>query len=210
MCQLRDDAPTVARATMRPGVVRQPFSRRVRRYPVSLVRRTLHKAAHPPERPPHIPRTLEQRGACGGPFHASILHPVDSGACAGAQEQPFGAISPPSSKPRCASRRLQRPRVAARLLPQLLLRLQRVGTAYTATHEAPTREYAHKHKHKQSHRGAYDGNMCVFTPLPRRPTTGEGSRLLGDGVQPIESTRRRWRRRQETHPRARRGRQSAG
>jgi hypothetical protein len=37
MCQLRDDAPTVARATMRPGVVRQPFSWRVRRYPVSLV-----------------------------------------------------------------------------------------------------------------------------------------------------------------------------
>jgi hypothetical protein len=100
MCELRDDAPTVARATMRPGVVRPPFSWRVRRYPVSLVRRTLHKAAHPPERPPHIPGTLEQRGACGGPSHASILHPVDSGACAGAQEQPFGAINPkPSPKP---------------------------------------------------------------------------------------------------------------
>ena len=99
MCQLRDDAPTVARATIRPGVVRQPFSWRVRRYPVSLVRRTLHKAAHTPTRPPHIPRTLEQRGACGGPSHASLLHPIDSGACAGAQEQPFGAISPPSSHP---------------------------------------------------------------------------------------------------------------
>jgi hypothetical protein len=73
MCGLRGDAPTVARATMRPGVVRQPFSRRVPHYPVSIVRRTLHKSAHPPERPPHIPRTLEQRGACGGPFHASIL-----------------------------------------------------------------------------------------------------------------------------------------
>ena len=75
MCQLRDDAPTVARATIRPGVVRQPFSWRVRRYPVSLVRRTLHKAAHPPERSPHIPRTLEQRGACGGPSHHHYYTP---------------------------------------------------------------------------------------------------------------------------------------
>ena len=51
MCQLRDGTPTVARMTTRPSMIRQRFSRRVRRYPVSFGRRTLHRSAHPPRAP---------------------------------------------------------------------------------------------------------------------------------------------------------------
>ena len=54
-CQLRDDAPTVARTTTRPSMTRQSFSRRVRRYPVSFGRRTLHRSAHPPRAPTTYP-----------------------------------------------------------------------------------------------------------------------------------------------------------
>ena len=50
-CQLRDYAPTVARTTTRPSMIRQRFSRRVRRYPVSFGRRILRRSAHPPRSP---------------------------------------------------------------------------------------------------------------------------------------------------------------
>ena len=50
-CQLSDGTPTVARTTTRPSMIRQRFSRRVRRYPVSLERRTLRRPAHPPGAP---------------------------------------------------------------------------------------------------------------------------------------------------------------
>ena len=50
-CELRDDTPTVARTTTRSSMIRQRFSRRVRRYPVSFGRRTLRQSAHPPRAP---------------------------------------------------------------------------------------------------------------------------------------------------------------
>ena len=59
-CQLSDGTPTVARTTTRPSTVRQRFSRRVRRYPVSLGRRTLRRPAHPSGAPATNPSTLEQ------------------------------------------------------------------------------------------------------------------------------------------------------
>ena len=70
---------TVARATMRDPVGSQTALQPAR--PTlpgesALVRRALHKSAHPPKRPPHIPTTLEQRGACGGGSHASIFLPL--------------------------------------------------------------------------------------------------------------------------------------
>ena len=61
-CELRDGTPTVARTTTRPSTVGQRFSRRVRRYLVSLGRRTLRRPAHPSGAPATNP---EHTGAAG-------------------------------------------------------------------------------------------------------------------------------------------------
>eukprot|EP00964_Phaeocystis_antarctica_P052748 scaffold30909_cov63-Phaeocystis_antarctica.AAC.4 len=97
-CELRDDTPTVARATTRSSMIRQRFSRRVRRYPVSFGRRTLRQSAHPPRAPTTNPDNTRANRDREAPPRVTLTtrRHCCMRRCTGAQERPFCARRPPS------------------------------------------------------------------------------------------------------------------